>query len=584
MPQEANILAIAPYQGLKNSLLEAAKALHSVKLDVIVANLEAAEHLLQPDVLHKYDILISRGGTAELISRMTRIPVVQIRISILDMLRIIQTARQSGDAFAIVGFGNVTRPALTVAEILHFDFPIVEISGKQEVEAVLKELVARGRNLIVGDVVTVNTARAMGLNALLVNSGVESASEALHDALSIFNSLSALRQEASSYLSMLDASDQAILYVDSSGAVRYQNPAFQSSGLSSDQLLAACAGQEGETLYQHDKQIYTILKKNLPKGEAADHVLFLERMPQTDHATHFSVQPLTAVEKAYCLYDRDTAKAVETMIGLSDANRVLCVYGDPGTERELLAKHLHCRLMADREGDCFFITVKSDAFGEESWPQCASLLHDYAQKKQVTLYFHDVQMIGLEGAHRLSTFLKQIGEDHRCLLIFSSTKSPDSLAVKQDYPDALCRQMCGPSCYIPPLCKRADSIPAICSMMVGKCNSKYGKQVVGFEPDAMRFLVEYAWPLNEAQLQNVITRAITRASKAYLTREELMPILRQPQSADQRELLVDTSLCLEQIEQEIIEHVLRRCGMNQTAAAQSLGLSRSTLWRKQKPE
>lgn len=584
MSQNAHILAIAPYPGLKNSLLEAAKALPAVHLDVIVANLDAAEHLLRPDVLSQYDILISRGGTAELISRITHIPVVQIRISILDMLRMIQTARQSGDAFAIVGFSNITQPARIVAEILHFDFPIVEIHSKQEAQTVLRELVAKRYNLIVGDVITVDTARTMGQNALLVNSGVESATEALHDALSIVSCLSTLRHEACAYLSILDACPQAIFYADSSGDFRYQNPAFQAGGLSPERALNACAGPDGDSLCAQDNQVYSLRNRTVSNGDASGHALFVDRMPEPEHSTRLHIKPLNAVERAYCLYDRETARAMESMIDTGSASRVFCVYGDPGTERELLAKHLHCRLTADCEGERFFVSVKSDAYAEDDWPQCAQLLREYAQKRQATLYFHDVQTIGTEGAQKLSTLLKQIGEEHPCLVVFSSTKLPDSLAIKQDYPDALCRRMCGPSFHIPPLCNRADSIPAICSMLVGQCNTKYGKQVVGFEPDAMSYLTRYTWPLNEVQLQNVVTHAVIGAGKAYITTDELMPALCQPEQASQQELLVDTSLPLEQMEQQIIQHVLRRCGMNQSVAAQSLGLSRSTLWRKQKPE
>lgn len=583
MSRQARFLAIAPYQGLKTSLLEAAKNLPSVQLDVIVANLEDAEQILQPEILQKYDVLISRGGTAEFIRRMTHIPLVQISISILDMLRMIQTARQSGDTFAIVGFGDITRPAKIVAEILQYELSIVEIGSKQEAESVLKDLAAAGCKLIIGDVVTVHTARLMGLNALLVNSGLESISVALNDAFSIFNSLRALRHEACVYSSVLDACERAILYRDSDGLVVYQSPAFRALELSEEQIESICAAQDGEMLYEHQNHLYSIQIKTVKRGDANGQAVFVRRMPENRELSDLQIRPLRVVEKAYCLYDQATAKTIESIIEPGKSNRTFSILGDPGTERELLAKHLHCRLMENDAGESLFITVKMEMLNSEEWQAYAELLHGYAQKSTVTLYFHDIHMLGKAGANRLTAFLEQISQNHRCIQIFSSTKALDALAAGQDYPDNLFRMMNGPCCYIPALNQRSDSIPAICSMMIGKCNTKYGKQVVGLEPDALEFLMHYTWPLNEVQLKNVITHTVIGAEKAYISLKELLPILRQPESTERNDLLIDTSLTLEEMEQEIIEYVLKRSNMNQTVAAQSLGLSRSTLWRKQKP-
>ena len=584
MSHQARFLAIAPYQGLKASLLEAAKNMPSVQLDVIVANLEDAKQILQPEILQKYDVLISRGGTAEFIRRLTHIPLVQISISILDMLRMIQTARQSGDSFAIVGFGDITRPARIVAEILQFNLSIVEIGSKQEAEAVLKDLADAGCRLIIGDVVTVHTARFMGLNALLVNSGVESISAALNDALSIFNSLRALRHEACVYSSVLDACGCAILYKDADGVMHYQSPAFRALALSQDQIEAICAAQDAEILYEHQNHFYSIQKKVVSRGDANGQAIFVKRMPENRELTDLQIKLLDVVERAYCLYDQATYKAVESIIDLGQSNRTFCIFGDPGTERELLAKHLHCRLMEYTAGESPFVTIKKELLVSEKWPSYAELLRDYAQKSTVTLYFHDIHTLGTAGASRLASFLEQISQNHHCMQIFSSSKSLDLLATEQGYPDHLFKMMNGPCCYIPPLNQRSDSIPAICSMMIGKCNTKYGKQVVGLEPDALDFLTHYAWPLNEMQLKNVITHTVISAEKAYITLKELLPVLRQPESTKRNDLLIDTSLTLDEMEQEIIEYVLKRNNMNQTVAAQSLGLSRSTLWRKQKPE
>ncbi len=479
MSQIARFLAIAPYQGLKNSLLEAAKALPGVHLDVIVANLEAAGELLSTELLQNYDVLISRGGTAELIRRMTHVPVVQINISILDMLRMIQTARQSDHSFAIVGFDNITRPARIVAELLHFDLPIVEIHGEQEAKAALSALAQQGHTLIVGDVITVNVARFMGLSALLVNSGEESAAEALADALSIFNSLCALRHETEAYAAILEASGQALLYRDAQGEVRCQTRAFKDAGLPPEEIPQLCAAPDGETLYEHEEHVYKIRKTTIRQGEQAGQALFVDRLPQYKDAGNLRIRKLTAVERAYCLYDRGMARAAEAIIGPGAESRSLCVYGGPGTERELMARYLHCRLMAQSQSDSFFVTVDSELLKGGGWPKAATLLLEYAQKAHVSLYFHDIHLLDPQAAGRLAAFLRCVEPMQQCVRLFSSTKTPEQLSLRQELPDELLQHMNGPALHITPLHKRAGSIPAICSVMIGKCNTRYGRQVVG---------------------------------------------------------------------------------------------------------
>ena len=104
-----------------------------------------------------------------------------------------------------------------------------------------------------------------------------------------------------------------------------------------------------------------------------------------------------------------------------------------------------------------------------------------------------------------------------------------------------------------------------------------------FSEAAQRLLVRYDYPGNVRELENAIERAVTLAEGREVTPSDLPPAIREP-----RMPLLDRgaafpyseSLTLAQIEAEHIRRVLAHTAGNTTKAAKTLGISRSTLWRK----
>ena len=105
------ILGIAPYDGMRTAMENAAQAYPNVLLDVQTGDLDEGQAIVQNIPPNTYDCIISRGGTADLIRRVTDLPVVDIQISVYDVLRAIKLAENYTDLYAIVGFPSVTESA-----------------------------------------------------------------------------------------------------------------------------------------------------------------------------------------------------------------------------------------------------------------------------------------------------------------------------------------------------------------------------------------------------------------------------------------------------------------------------------------
>lgn len=164
---------------------------------------------------------------------------------------------------------------------------------------------------------------------------------------------------------------------------------------------------------------------------------------------------------------------------------------------------------------------------------------------------------------------------------------------------------------IPPLRERKEDIPLLAANILKKYN-RYSSQYLTFAPEALEFLQIYNWPGNVRQLENVLERLIVIAENNMITGANVEAALAgEPQinEIDDRQLAgtrpitdsgATTSLnekqledlyhqkshngegLLSKIEKETIIKVLEQVNGRKQEAAQILGISSTTLWRRLK--
>lgn len=581
MKNITRILAIAPYEGLKTMITNVAKQFEQIEVDVIVANLGEAEPFIKTVETAKYDVIVSRGGTAAFISGTAQVPVVNINISILDMLRVMHTARQSGNPFVVVGFGEVTRPASLVAEILKYETTIIEIRSKEEAESVMQELSQTSHKLVVGDVVTVNAARTYGLSSVLITSGKESVTSALTEAVNLSHNLNSLRQKVETYESMLDHITSAIALLNSDLKLLASNKSFQKMGIPTEMLVSTLSDETTPVICSYEDQLYSVTKETIEDRYFRGILVFVDRFTASNETKLLSSEITEAVDMPYCLYDSDVHRTLEALLHVDKSNRIYFIHGEHGTERKKLAQFIHTHTQRNNGNKGIFLTIQCEAFNDELFSTYEDTLKDILDKSNATLFIPDLHLMEISAVKQLAAFLeiaKLAGNE--CWIALSSTVSLTELIAQKNYPEIIFNSILASSIYIPPLRIRSSTIPTMCSIAVGKFNARLGKQVIGFDHDAIDFLTSQTWPLNEAQFESVISHVITITNNAYIKKCELMPFFNFPTKDTGEEIVLNSTMTLEQMNSEIIEHVLKNHSMNQTKAAESLGISRSTLWRK----
>ena len=175
--------------------------------------------------------------------------------------------------------------------------------------------------------------------------------------------------------------------------------------------------------------------------------------------------------------------------------------------------------------------------------------------------------------------------------------------------------------HLPPLRERRDDIPLLLSYFLRRYCQRHGRELAGFTPRAVRVLLNYAYPGNIRELQNLVERGVIAAEDGDLIdlphifrserialdalysvdqRGELasnkpdLPDTVPPQAASEFPYLdlllagkneAGQALSLESLEQRVVREAVAHAGGNLAAAARLLGLSRAQLaYRLQKDE
>ncbi|MCX5853633.1 MAG: sigma 54-interacting transcriptional regulator [Deltaproteobacteria bacterium] len=132
---------------------------------------------------------------------------------------------------------------------------------------------------------------------------------------------------------------------------------------------------------------------------------------------------------------------------------------------------------------------------------------------------------------------------------------------------------------IPPLCERKEDIPLLAENIIARLNALKGRQIVGVSADVMARLMNYSFPGNIRELENILEHACVLCRGA-LIEEKHLPYDFMEKTGGSVQPGQKAGNALTSSETRIIREVLERHRGNRTAAAQELGLSRTTLWRK----
>jgi two-component system response regulator HydG len=132
----------------------------------------------------------------------------------------------------------------------------------------------------------------------------------------------------------------------------------------------------------------------------------------------------------------------------------------------------------------------------------------------------------------------------------------------------------------PPLRSRREDIPLLVDHFLGiYCAKNHRSRLVVSRP-VMQQLSDYSWPGNVRELENVIERAVVLCRGDTLSAEDLPEAVLQASSPPPSAITVAIGTPLDEVESRLIRETLRHTHGDKPLAAQLLGISTRTIYRK----
>lgn len=289
---------------------------------------------------------------------------------------------------------------------------------------------------------------------------------------------------------------------------------------------------------------------------------------------------------------------LETARQIAPTDCNVLVTGETGTGKELFARYIH--FMSNRaEGPFYAINCSSmteelltnELFGHEKGAFTGA---DSVKKGLLevssggTLYLDEILEMTPATQVRLLRVLQEkqlirlggtepVDVDVR--VVAASDRDLHEAVREENFRNDLYYRLNVVSLNIPPLSERRDDIPLLCQYFMKKYSTLMDKDVRELSPAVLGMLMNYDFPGNVRELENIIERGVA------LAHEHTIEMAHLPQ--DFKELNIRTFRrkegrlpSLEEQEVSYIQWVLKETGGNKTAAAKILGIDRVSLWRK----
>ncbi len=280
-------------------------------------------------------------------------------------------------------------------------------------------------------------------------------------------------------------------------------------------------------------------------------------------------------------------------VAATDAN--ILILGENGTGKELVARAIHRNSLRKDE---IFISVdlgsiteslfESELFGYEKGA-FTDAKKEKAGRFEVasggSLFLDEIGNLSLQFQTKLLTVLERreivrVGATRAkpidVRLICATNNNIHQMVSDNSFRQDLLYRINTVEIHLPPLRERTGDIPLLANHYIKIYAKKYKKNIKGISANALKKLNQYPWPGNVRELQHAIERAIIMSDGSILEPDDFI-LTTQGNKSSEVEL---NTFNLDDVEKMIIMKVLKQYQGNITQAAQELGITRTSLYRR----
>lgn len=595
----------------------------TVKEGALTSGLYYANQLIRD---HQINTIVARGSTANLLKARLDIPVVKINITDFDLLKAFQKARkQSKEIVFIDHEAHENDYDLDyIANLLSIRIILKQYRDEKDITHHIKRLsLDKETDIIVGTAQCLaNRAINRGIPSVVVRSSLEAVVEALKRADEISSVYEEEKLRQHHLETIISSAFDGVIATDQDGKITVFNE--MASKVLNIQREAVIGKYLDAIQYPLVKRLYGDGSRAEEKIVSMAHNQYVvNRIPIEKQGNSLvitfqeidKVMQLNTTLRSELYHRRFYAKyvfddivrksipmksVIETARKYSKTESNILITGESGTGKELMAQSIHNESQR-REGPFIAINcaalpkslLESELFGYEEGaftgakkggkPGLFEMAHGG------TVFLDEIGELPIDLQARLLRVLQEkevmrIGGERIIPIdvrVISATNKDLLQGMKEgDFRVDLYYRLNILHIGIPPLRDRKSDIPALVRQFL----RKHHHQDDILDQEMLDALISYDWPGNVRELENVVERLVALGGA---TPSELRHMLFQGQPAEEepsspKDTITVRVSTLREMEQEIIHQLYDRAGDNKQDLAKTLGISRTTLWKRVK--
>jgi transcriptional regulator with PAS, ATPase and Fis domain len=617
----------------KDLFLKGKKIVHELglenKVDFYLARLKRAIRLAQSLQNTDVDVIVSRGGTAQLIIEShVNIPVVEIMITGQDLAQVFYEAKKitklPHPKVTMQAFSNMIYDIEILSNILGIELTIHSLEKTEDIPMKMATITPSDTDVVVGGIRTATLAKTKGFKTLLIHSSDFSLRSAFIEARKIALARKIEKQRTQEIKALIDYSLEGIISVNRQKIIRILNPTAEH--------LLNCSAQK--SLGQKISSILPSVNLDnclLDGQELIGQVIQLGRHWLTLNIAPIVVdeiiigamitfQDITRIQEMEIkirnevLARKFVAKYHFTdILGISDqiietkraaqeiaaVDANVLISGESGTGKELFAQSIHNASLR-KSGPFVAVNcaalpanlLESELFGyvdgaftgarKKGKPGLFEMAH------RGTIFLDEISEMDKYGQSRLLRVLQEkqvmrLGDDKYIpidvRIIAATNKNLMKLVKQEQFRQDLFYRLKVLTIKISPLRNRTGDIDFLAHHFLNHYTQKHHKEREISLP-AYKYLSQYSWPGNVRELMFFIERLVVIAKETVISAETIGKYWDDNEDLSEQPPFAVVSPDLS--EEQKIRAALIECHSNITHAAQQLDMDRSTLYRKLK--
>jgi DNA-binding NtrC family response regulator len=283
-------------------------------------------------------------------------------------------------------------------------------------------------------------------------------------------------------------------------------------------------------------------------------------------------------------------KVLKDVESIAQSNSSVIITGESGTGKELIARAIHTNssrkyfpLISVHCGALTESLLESELFGHERGAFTGASFTRKGRFEMAdggTIFLDEIATISPKMQVELlrvletKTFMrvggnKELSSDFR--VICATNRDLESMVKNGTFREDLFYRLNVLNIKIPPLRKRKEDIPLLVNHFISKYCKSMSRDLLTIDPAAMKHLMNFDFPGNVRELENMIERAIVVGNGKDIKLKDL------PMG---REIISSSVESLDELELNHIQKILKKYDWNISRAAKALNVDRATLYNK----